>query len=41
MFIHMAIGEPGRWSMGNTVTTIGAVLLAIALVWVAVGVIAT
>jgi hypothetical protein len=41
MFIHMAIGEPGRWSMGNTVTTIGAVLLASALVWVAVGVIAT
>lgn len=41
MFIHMAIGEPGRWSMGNTVTTIGAVLLATALVWVAVGVIAT
>jgi hypothetical protein len=41
MFIHMAIGEPGRWSTGNTVTTTGAVLLAIALVWVAVGVIAT
>lgn len=41
MFIHMAIGEPGRWSMGNTVTTVGAVLLATAMVWVAVGVIAT
>ncbi len=41
MFIHMAIGEPGRWSMGNTVTTVGAVLLAVALVWVGIGVIAT
>ncbi|HEU4539749.1 MAG TPA: hypothetical protein VFR23_01355 [Jiangellaceae bacterium] len=41
MFIHMAIGEPGRWSPGNTVTTGGAVLLAVALIWVAVGVIAT
>lgn len=41
MFIHMAIGQAGRWSAGNTVTVGGAVLLAGALVWVAVGVIAT
>jgi hypothetical protein len=41
MFIHMAIGQPGRWSAGNTVTVGGAALLAAALIWVAVGVIAT
>ena len=41
MFIHMAIGQAGRWSAGNTVTVGGAVLLAGALIWVAVGVIAT
>jgi hypothetical protein len=41
MFIHMAIGQPGRWSAGNSVTVGGAVLLAVALIWVAVGVIAT
>jgi hypothetical protein len=39
MFLHMAIGRPGRWSHGNTVTVVGAVLLAIALVWTAIGVI--
>ena len=30
MFVHMAIGKPGRWSAGNTLTTVGAVLLAAA-----------
>jgi hypothetical protein len=40
MFLHMAIGEPGTWSTGNTVTTIGAVVLAAALVTTAIGVIA-
>src|SRR5256885_1891610 len=39
MFLHMAIGRPGRWSHGNTVTVVGAVLLAIALIWTAIGVI--
>lgn len=39
MFLHMAIGRPGRWSHGNTVTVVGAVLLAVALIWTAIGVI--
>lgn len=38
MFIHMAIGRPGRWSPGNTVTVAGAVLLAAALLILAYGV---
>ncbi len=41
MFVHMGIGKPGRWSAGNTLTTVGAVLLAAALLTTAVGVIAT
>jgi heme/copper-type cytochrome/quinol oxidase subunit 4 len=32
MFLHMAVGQPGRWSIGNVVTTVGAVALAVALV---------
>ncbi len=32
MFVHMAIGKPGRWSIGNTMTVCGAVVLAAALV---------
>ncbi|GLI01442.1 hypothetical protein [Phytohabitans aurantiacus] len=39
MFIHMGIGRPGKWSWGNTVTTIGGVLLAAGLLSLAVGVI--
>jgi hypothetical protein len=27
---------PGRWSRGNTLTVAGAVLLAVALIWVAI-----
>jgi heme/copper-type cytochrome/quinol oxidase subunit 4 len=38
MFIHMAIGQPGRWSPGNTVTVSGAVALAAALLTLAYGV---
>jgi hypothetical protein len=41
MFVHMAVGRPGRWSWGNTMSTAGAVALAIALLWTAVGLIAT
>jgi hypothetical protein len=40
MFVHMGIGEPGRWSAGNTLTTVGALLLAAAMLTTAVGVIA-
>jgi hypothetical protein len=35
-FLHMAVGRPGRWSAGTTLTTAGAVLLTIALVVLAV-----
>lgn len=41
MFLHMAVGQAGRWSAGNTVSVGGALFLAVALVWAAVGVIAT
>jgi len=40
MFIHMGIGRPDQWSWGNTVTTLGAVLLAVGLGILAYGVIA-
>ena len=39
MFVHMAIGKPGKWSMGNTLTTAGALFLTAALVTAAIGVI--
>ena len=39
MFVHMAIGKPGKWSVGNTLTTAGAAVLAAALITTAVGVI--
>jgi hypothetical protein len=39
MFVHMAVGRPGTWSWGNTLTVLGGVALAAALVVLAVGVI--
>ena len=39
MFLHMAIGQPGKWSAGNTLTSIGAVFLAVALIGTAVEVV--
>jgi hypothetical protein len=41
MFIHMGIGKPGQWSAGNTLTSVGAVLLAGALLTTGVAVIAS
>ena len=41
MFVHMAIGRPGRWSHGNTLTTAGAVSLAAGLVLLAYAVATT
>jgi hypothetical protein len=38
MFLHMGIGAPGKWSAGNTMTTGGAVLLAVAMLILAYGV---
>lgn len=41
MFVHMGIGKPGRWSVGNTLTSVGAVLLAGALLMTGIAVIAS
>ena len=41
MFLHMARGRPRQWSVGNTVTTVGAVALAAGLLILAVGVATT
>jgi hypothetical protein len=38
MFVHMMVGQPGRWSVGNTVTTVGGVALAVTLLILAYGV---
>lgn len=38
-FLHLAIGQPGAPSLGTSVTSIGAVLLAAAVVWLAYGLI--
>lgn len=38
MFLHMGVGQPGRWSWGNTMTSLGAVLLAAGLLTLAYGV---
>jgi hypothetical protein len=39
MFVHMAVGRTGSWSWGNTLTSLGGVALAAALVTLAVCVI--
>lgn len=39
MFIHMGVGRPGHWSWGNTVSSIGAVLLAAGTLTLAYGVV--
>jgi hypothetical protein len=31
-FVHMAVGRPGQWSAGTTLTTVGGGLLAVALI---------
>lgn len=38
-FLHMLSGEPGERSPGTTITTLGAVLIAAALITLAVGLI--
>ncbi|MDG4764107.1 hypothetical protein O7632_08305 [Solwaraspora sp. WMMD406] len=37
-FLHAGIGQPGKWSFGNTLTVLGAVLLAVAILALAWGV---
>jgi len=39
MFVHAFTGRPGEWSRGNTLSVTGAVLLAVALLTLAYGVI--
>ena len=39
MFLHMVLGAPGEWSAGNTVTTVGAVVLVAGFVTLIYGVI--
>jgi hypothetical protein len=41
MFVHAFTGRAGVWSRGNTLTVAGAVLLAISLIILAVGIIIT
>ena len=36
-FLHMALGKPGERSVGTTVTTVGALLLAVAILTLAYG----
>jgi hypothetical protein len=38
MFLHMLVGQPGRWSSGNTTTTAGGVALATGLLTLAYGI---
>lgn len=39
-FVHMAVGAPGHWSVGNTLSTGGAAVLAVAMLLLAYAVIA-
>ncbi len=41
MFLHAFTGQAGVWSRGNTLTVAGAVLLAVSMIILAVGVIIT
>jgi hypothetical protein len=38
-FLHMVIGKPGRLSIGNSVTILGAILLALSVLLLAYGLI--
>jgi hypothetical protein len=40
-FVHIGIGKPGQWSAGNTLSSVGAVLLAGALLTTGAAVIAS
>ena len=36
-FIHLGLGQPNRSSLGTVVTRLGAILMAVALIMLAVG----
>ena|ERR1700722_14149509 len=40
-FVHMMVGQPGKWSIGNTITAIGALLLIAAIAVLIYGLIVT
>jgi len=35
LFLHMAVGEPGKGSIGTTLTALGGVVLAITVLYLA------
>jgi uncharacterized membrane protein YgdD (TMEM256/DUF423 family) len=39
MFLHMALGAPGEWSVGNNVTTVGALVLLAGFVTLIYGIV--
>jgi hypothetical protein len=39
MFLHMAFGAPGEWSVGNNVTTVGALVLLAGFVTLIYGIV--
>jgi hypothetical protein len=38
-FLHMLVGQPGQASLGTTLTTVGAIILALAIIVLIVGLI--
>ena len=38
MFVHMAVGRPRQWTIGNTMTTVGAGLMTAGLLILAYGI---
>jgi hypothetical protein len=38
-FLHMLVGQPGQASLGTTLTTVGAIILALAIIVLVVGLI--
>ena len=38
-FLHMLVGQPGQASLGTTLTTLGAIILALAIIILVVGLI--
>jgi hypothetical protein len=39
MFLHMVLGAPGEWSVGNTLTTVGAIVLVAGFVTLIYGIV--
>lgn len=39
MFLHMALGAPGEWSVGNNLTIVGALVLVAGFVTLIYGIV--